>query len=435
MATKHFENFLRSRGGNVAMITAVSLVPIMILTGAVVDYSRDLQVKTALQAAVDTASLNTARQSPGLTTDQMLAIAQKSVAAAFHSGFAGADPTTTLTYVPAGSSANAKITVTATVPVPATFTRLFGVISTPVSAASTSTWGNTRLRVALALDNTGSMDDPPPAGQVTKMAALKTATTNLLQSLQNASVTPGDVMVSIIPFAKVVNVGTSNVSASWISWTDWDSNNQVCSKNKCVAQSHSNWDGSIMDRDQNYDINNTVPTSSSTLFPAAQGVSRDPTPTSLLRMTYDWTALSNKVAAMTPVGGTNQQIGLAWAWQSLSTDSGSPLNAPAKDTKFTYADIIIILSDGLNTENRWYGNGTTYDARVDARQKLLCDNIKAAGVTIYAVQVNTDNAATALALQYCASDASKFTKLNSADQIITTFASIGASLSQLHLSR
>jgi hypothetical protein len=42
---------------------------------------------------------------------------------------------------------------------------------------SVSTWGNTRLRVALVLDNTGSMASDG------KMSALKTASHNLLRGL------------------------------------------------------------------------------------------------------------------------------------------------------------------------------------------------------------------------------------------------------------
>ena len=48
---------------------------------------------------------------------------------------------------------------------------------------------------------------------------------------------------------------------------------------------------------------------------------------------------------------------------------------------------IILLSDGLNTQDRWYGNGFTLTQVMIARGS--CDNIKAAGVTIYSIQVNT----------------------------------------------
>src|SRR6202035_1235783 len=84
-------------------------------------------------------------------------------------------------------------------------------------------WGNSRLRVALVLDNTGSMAD---SGKIT---ALKTATQNLLTQFKNAATNNGDVYVSIIPFVKDVNVDPSNYAATWIDWTDWNANNGACS--------------------------------------------------------------------------------------------------------------------------------------------------------------------------------------------------------------
>jgi len=114
-----------------------------------------------------------------------------------------------------------------------------------------------------------------------------------------------------------------------------------------------------------------------------------------MTQSYDWTALNNKVDAMVAAGNTNQAIGLAWGWQSLTP--GTPLNAPAKDSSYQYADIIIILSDGMNTEDRWY----TSSSSIDNRQRILCDNIKSAGVTIYSIQVDTSGDPTSSVLQYC----------------------------------
>ena len=58
-----------------------------------------------------------------------------------------------------------------------------------------------------------------------------------------------------------------------------------------------------------------------------------------------------------PLGATNQPIGLVWGWQSLV--GGGPLTAPAKDSNYTYNEVIVLMSDGLNTLDRWYGNGST----------------------------------------------------------------------------
>ena len=81
-----------------------------------------------------------------------------------------------------------------------------------ITATGEVVWGIKKLNLALALDNTGSMASSG------KMTALKEAAHNLLNTLKKAEKTPGDVKVSIIPFAVDVNVGTDNVNASWIDW-------------------------------------------------------------------------------------------------------------------------------------------------------------------------------------------------------------------------
>ena len=78
-----------------------------------------------------------------------------------------------------------QLALTASSSVRTLFMRVMGFSDLPISA--TATWGNTRLRVALVLDNTGSMS------QSSKLTALKTATKNLLTQLQSAAVTNGDV--------------------------------------------------------------------------------------------------------------------------------------------------------------------------------------------------------------------------------------------------
>ena len=62
-----------------------------------------------------------------------------------------------------------------------------------------------------------------------KMTALKTATKNLLTQLKNAAIKDGDVYVSIIPFSKDVNVGSSNYQKNWVRWDLWDALNGTCS--------------------------------------------------------------------------------------------------------------------------------------------------------------------------------------------------------------
>jgi hypothetical protein len=66
---------------------------------------------------------------------------------------------------------------------------------------------------------------------------------------------------------------------------------------------------------------------------------------------------------------------------------------------------------------------------------LTCANLKTAGITLYTVQVNTGGDPTSTLLKNCASDASKFFLLTTANGIVTTFNTIGTALSNLRVAK
>jgi Flp pilus assembly protein TadG len=211
-----------------------------------------------------------------------------------------------------------------------------------------------------------------------------------------------------------------------------------------VPKPHSTWTGCVMDRGNsgapdtvaNYDTNvgSTDITIPSSLYPAEQYAS---CPQAVMGLSYDWTSMNSLVNNMSPNGSTDQAIGLQLGWMSLV--GGGPFSVPAYKTGYTYSKAIILLTDGLNTQDRWYGDGsslgTSDDAKIDARQALTCANAKAAGITLYTIQVNTGNDPTSTLLQNCASTSDKFYLLTSASQIITAFTKIGTDLSQLRVAK
>ncbi len=432
-----FTRFFSDRKGGVTPLLALGIIPIVGAVGAAVDYSRANSVRTAMQAAGDATALMLAKSASTTTPDQLQQNATAYFQANFHRPEAqGLQVTATYAQGASGST----VTVNGAATVNTSFIGLMGISQIPLTTTGTVSWSNARLRVALVLDNTGSM------AQYGKMTALQTASHNLLNQLKSAAQQDGDVYVSIIPFAKDVNVGASNYTQSWIKWSGesdtWDERNGTCTKSSyhtkstCTAnkgawtpKNHNTWNGCVMDRDQNYDTLNTSPSTASTQFPAEQ---YSACPAALMGLSYDWTALNSKIDAMKPSGGTNQAIGLAWGWQSLTN---APLSVPTMDPTYQYQQIVILLTDGLNTQDRWYGNGYNTSTQVDARQQTLCGNIKAAGITIYTVQVNTDGDPTSSLLQQCASDPTKFFLLTNANEIVTTFNTIGTSLQQLHLAK
>jgi Flp pilus assembly protein TadG len=546
-------------GGQIALIFALTLIPLIGFVGAAIDYSRANAMKAALQAAVDSTTLMVSKKAASLDSAALQSLAENNFNALFNRPEAK-DITITASY---SSSGGSHVVITAKGSIETEFLRIVGLKTINVSASSTARWGSNRLRVALVLDTTGSMSDDG------KIAALKTATKNLLTQLKNAASVDGDVYVSIIPFAKNVNVGATNYNASWIDWTDWDaepailntakggakpsnwdqitggsncpfsnyshgftctsgpangsspvssipssgsyagyicpgkdSGNKdaskiglyyngcynsvpttttttktICTGRTCtcgtlpncsctgsgsykvcrqtvtvtgepythtwIPNAHSTWNGCITDRGSyagpvsNYDRLVTAPSSgiAASLFPAEQNVYCPPTMTGL---NYNWTSMNSRVDALSAQGATNQPIGLVWGWQSLV--GGGPLTAPAEDTNYNYTKVIILLSDGLNTLNRWYGNGSSTSTAVDARMydssgAGTCANIKTAKITLYTIQVNTGGDPTSTLLRNCASSPDKFFLLTSANQIITTFDKIGSDLTQLRIAQ
>ena len=93
----------------------------------------------------------------------------------------------------------------------------------------------------------------------------------------------------------------------------------------------------------------------------------------------DWTALNAKIDAMTPTGNTNVTIGLAWGFQLLSPNEPFNAPAPARDLD----KVIVLMTDGENTQNRWTSSATS----IDARTQKACDNVKAAHIKLYTVRV------------------------------------------------
>ena len=433
--------------GNIAVIFAICCLPILTFVGAAIDYSRANNARSSMQAALDSTALMISKDlSQGLITTSQITAKAQAYFAALYTNTDAQSTAVTATYT-ANSSMGSTIQVNGTGSITTDFLRVAGFPTLNFNTTSTAAWGNVRMRVAMALDNTGSM------GQDGKIGALRTAASSLIDQLSALARNPGDVYISIVPFAKDVNVGASNYNATWIDWTDWDANNRTCTGNggnqTCTPKNHNTWTGCVTDRTQPYDAQNTTPAIANvaTLFPADEYYENSqsyckpgntPPLQQIAPLTYDWSSLKTMISAMQPTGGTNQPIGMAWAWQSLQQTA--PLNAPAEDSNYTYTKAIILLSDGLNTEDRWpaYGNGNTqFGGQIDARQRILCDNVKAQGITIYTVQVNTGHPAdpTSSVLQYCASGAQNFFLVTSADQTLTVFNSIGTSLSKLRVAR
>ncbi len=190
--------------------------------------------------------------------------------------------------------------------------------------------------------------------------------------------------------------------------------------------------------------------------PSGDGPNKGCTMQPISRLSTDWTALKAKITAMTAVGETHIPLGMIWGWHLLSP------NAPFSDgvaysTPRT-TKVVVLMTDGDNT---YTTNGTAFGSdydgygfvrqgriagvgastseadrttAIDERLKLLCTNMKAAGIVIYTVRVEVKTGTSTL-LSNCATTPDKFYDVQSASNLTAVFSAIAGSIENLRITQ
>lgn len=197
---------LKDRRGNVAMIFGLTVIPLLLAGGVAVDYSRALIVRQRLSTALDAAALAVGR-STGLSQTQMDDLAQSYFDANYPTEALGTPTPVTVTLV------GDVVTVTGHASVPTEIMRVVGFDIMNVNVQSQVTKENTGLDLVLVLDTTGSMSNN------SKIDTLKTAATNLINTLFGSSEFPEFLKIGIVPFTIGVRVDPSEFDTSWLDTT------------------------------------------------------------------------------------------------------------------------------------------------------------------------------------------------------------------------
>jgi len=379
---------------------ALAVIPIFGAVSVAIDYSRGNSARTAMQAVLDATTLMISKEALDLKSAQV----QGKARSYFKSQFTRTDVKGLRLAFSLTTNGPGDFTVIgeATAKMDTSMAQIIGYNQMDLRATSQVRWGFKALELALALDNTGSM------AAKNKMVELKAAVKLLLATLKKNSKVPDDTKIAIIPFTTVVNIGTGFADSPWVAYDS--------------TITKANWAGCVADRDQPNDVKDTTPNgTNATLFPVAAcgGLVQ------ALPLTNDWTALESMVDTMTPAGMTNVTIGMMWGWHALTA------NEPFTQAQAVRPDVdkvMILLTDGLNTANRF----TTNPTQIDVRTAAVCDNIKKAKIKLFTVRVIEGNLTL---LQGCASAPNMFYDVQVASQLKDVFTSIAASLSGARLSK
>ncbi len=458
------------RRGNVSLLFALIAIPVMGAIGLAVDYGRQVRMQSDMQQALDVAVLAGAASSAPGQADDITALVSHRVEQALEG--TGAHPAVSVSVNPAQGS----ITVRAETAVDTMFMGLFGKGRTKVHASSTAVAGSGGpMEVAIAFDTTHSM-----AGN--KLASAQQAASDLTDLLFHVPGMAGpnpNMKVGLVPFTSYVNVGLANRNASWVNvpadyslpWDDCvDTWAQLATPVHHDVPGTCSNDGVPYDCSSSYDDSNDysnrlthvcTPRQANYVWHGCVASQTDPDDARVAAnagnpapgwMVGDWISgecpselqqLSNnpdtiKTAINNLVEGGETYIapGLLWGWRLLSEDPAGPFHdgGPIATTKKR----LILMTDGSNTHSANYGSGDHEDNNVShANDKTLefCNNIKAAGIEIYAIAFEVTDPSAQTLLSQCASGPPWFYNAATVSDLHAAFHRIGHELMAMRLTK
>jgi Flp pilus assembly protein TadG len=190
--------------GNVAMIWAISLFPLLGMVGAGVDVSRAYLVKSRIQQACDAGALAGRKTMTGTTlTTAAEAQARAFFANNFTNGSFGA---TNIVFTPT-LDADQQVVATASARIPMTITQIFNKQFQDISVRCDAKLEVGNTDVMLVLDITGSMNTGFGSG--TRLTTMKSSVIDFYNVLGGGDPARGRIRYGIVPYGPNVNVGYS----------------------------------------------------------------------------------------------------------------------------------------------------------------------------------------------------------------------------------
>lgn len=381
--------FAANARGSVAIIYALAIIPLVAAAGVAIDLARANVITTRLQSALDAAAL-AAAASTKLADNERVAMAEATFAANFAAGYTSGIAATPQVSINAGT-----VTMSATVTYPTAFMRIVGIDNTTVGGrVDVEVPQGRKAEIAMALDYSGSMNQY--SGGKVKYKAMRDAAIALIDDLGQHGKNK-DVRFALAPFSHHVRV-TLPAAA-------------VLGQGSTGA-----WTGCTQDRMAPYNLTDSAPVST---IPASQwGHPQAPVhikqgcagyaSRSLLvqPMSDDHEATIDQLKDMRPYAWTHISLGFSFAWHLVSPSAPFTNVAPYGDNNTM--KVIILLTDGRQTEPAFGPGGSRTLADGENNLEKLCANAKAAGVTVVTVAFDLKHKATEDRLRNCSSDPAKY---------------------------
>ena len=406
--------FGRDERGAVAIAFALVLVLVCGVVGLAFDGMRAYRMKTRVGAAIDAAALAGAkllnRSGAG---DGEVQAAVNAVLAATNVELQGLWVTLGQPRIVINRVDN-TVAIDIDVAVPTVFARLIGVANLDFVSATKVAYKIQALELAMVLDVTGSMNNNG------KITAMKTSAGAVIDTLLTSTDAPEMVRIGVAPFSAAVNAGSfaARVSGS------------PSSIDRCVVER--------LGPAQFTDAPPDGPDAMRWFDPMTTGGSHYTCPAAeIVPLTDNPRNLKDTIAGYVADGWTAGHIGAAWGWYLLSPRWGSVWpRPPGAYSDRNVVKAMILLTDGIFNTSYTSGLTTPDPQQVTqsyAQLAQLCTNIKAAGITVYTIALDLNDATALDALRGCASSASRAFESPSATQLESVFMRIVQDLNVLRV--
>ncbi|ABI76848.1 conserved domain protein [Hyphomonas neptunium ATCC 15444] len=460
MKTGH-RNFFRNESGNVAMIAALTIIPIVGIAGFAIDFQVTTTQKARVQQAVDSAVLAaTKSMQDGKDRAYSLKEANDYFKGILNqSNNSGLNCTNIdLVYIDETEELEGHVECSQNT----TLSKVAGIRHLDFNVSSAATYGIGKLEIAFVFDVSGSMANDNRMGNL-KVAAREAV--NTLLPVEGYAGDPEDVRLAMVSYDTMVNAGpyfkavtnqdpertepfygyirerttcrryrNNGTCREWNYEWRGPYHRSYTIKSTCVWER----EGAERYTDASPGHNRWLPPVSATFDSYNDSWStdhqtdpwcNDNTP---IPLTYNRNKLHDFIDDMTPRRNTAGHIGQAWGWYLVSPEWNSVWPAGSKALPYDEPDatkVVIMMSDGQYNETR---HNNAYPSSV-TQAEAICDKMKEKEVVIYTVGFDAGYGQDVL--NYCASNPAFAYKPTNGQELTEAYKSIARSISDLRISR
>ena len=396
-------NYLKNTCGNMGMMFAFAMVPMLIAAGSAIDMIRANNTQAILRGASDAAAL--AGATSGKVNDpRFIENIVKNYLKADYAIRALKSVTSISQSVDTGT-ATFKVTIKGKIET--TLMALAGIKSIDIESESEVNIGQQSLEMALVLDITGSM-----AGQ--KLIDLKSSAKELVNILETEKASYSSLKFSLVPFAQYVNVGLGNAGQAWVA--------------KPVP---AGWAGCVGSRPSPLDESTDA---TGGTYPPLAGVACQ---AGIMPLTTNSFAITAGIDSMVAANSTYVPAGLLWGWNTL--DSVAPFTEGLTKAQMKAVNgrkSLVLMTDGWNTASPNYPDHAGTDTALsDAKLATICGQVKNDGIELFTVAFQVPSPSMKALLVDCASNPDHAFDAANGAALHDAFTKIGQMMASVRLTK